>query len=417
MSRHFVSFSVILLTVLTISCTPKQKPISYMTVSGTEFISPGGEPVILKGTNLGNWLLPEGYMFKFSKTNAAWMISEAFNELIGPAGTDAFWQEYLDSYITEDDIKYLRSIGANHIRVPFNYRMFTGEHYMGAQDHGFKYLDRVVEWSEKHDLWVLLDMHAAPGGQTGDNIDDSHGYPFLFTDEASQDQIVEIWTRIAEHYKDNNTVIGYDLLNEPIAHYFEEDFEILNPALEPLYKRITESIREVDPNHIIFLGGAQWNTNFSVFGEPFDDKLAYEFHKYWFEVRPEEIQHYIDFRDRYNVPIYMGESGENTDEWVTEFRELLDENEISWAFWPYKKMNNTRGIINFDQPEAYSQIIEFAEGDRTTFEAIRTRRPDVAVSKAALNHFNTNSLYRNSYPNPGYIEALGFKVVPVNEDD
>lgn len=393
-----------------ISCSvPEPAPTpTFMTVSGSQFIAPDGTPVVLKGTNLGNWLLPEGYMFKFGKTNATWMINEAFNELVGPAETDAFWQEYLDSYITEKDIAYLKSIGVNHLRIPFNYRMLTGEHYMGSQNHGFKYLDRVVEWSAKHGIWILLDMHAAPGGQTGDNIDDSHGYPFLFVDEASQDQIVEIWTEIAEHYKDNPTVIGYDLLNEPVAHYFEEDYDVLNSALEPLYKRITAAIRTVDTNHIIFLGGAQWNTNFSVFSEPFDDKLAYEFHKYWMPVELGEIKQYIDFRDKYDVPIYIGETGENTNEWVKDFRELLDEHDISWAFWPYKKMNNTRGFMNFDQPEEYQQVIDFAEGDRSNFKSIRENRPDRETSIKALKAFNTNSLFDNNYPNTGYIEALGF---------
>lgn len=386
--------------------------LKFVGVSGSQFITPDGDPVVLKGTNLGNWLLPEGYMFKFQKTNAAWMIEDAFNQLVGPTEADQFWKNYLENYITEADIAYLKKIGANHIRVPFNYRLLTGEHYMGSQNHGFTYLDRVIEWSEKHGLWVLLDMHAAPGGQTGDNIDDSHGYPFLFTSPESQDQIVELWTKIADRYKDNPTVLGYDLLNEPIATYFSDDFDTLNPALEPLYKRIVESIRKVDENHIIFLGGAQWNTNFSVFGEPFDDKLAYEFHKYWFDVDISEIQDYLDFRDKYDVPIYMGESGENTDEWVKDFRTLLEEHDVSWAFWPYKKMNNTRGIMNFDQPEEYSTIVEFAEGDRKTFEAIRNNRPPVDKSIQTLEEFNTNSLFENCYPNTGYVEALGFNSNP-----
>lgn len=119
-------------------------------------------------------------------------------------------------------------------------------------------------------------MHCAPGGQTGDNIDDSFGYPFLFESPASQLQTIKIWRKLAEIYKDEPIVIGYDLLNEPIAHYFDKDK--LNLTLEPLYKRITESIREVDKNHIIFLGGAQWNTNFEPFGPPFDDKLVYISH-------------------------------------------------------------------------------------------------------------------------------------------
>ena len=146
--------ALIALLLVTISCSESEPQPKFMTVSGSQFISPDGEPVILKGTNLGNWLLPEGYMFKFQKTNAAWMIDESFRQLVGPDQTDAFWQEYLDSYIKEDDIAFLKSIGANHIRVPFNYRLFTGEHYMGGQDLGFTYLDKVVDWSARHGLWV-----------------------------------------------------------------------------------------------------------------------------------------------------------------------------------------------------------------------------------------------------------------------
>ncbi|HAF21421.1 MAG TPA: glycosyl hydrolase family 5, partial [Blastocatellia bacterium] len=95
-------------------------------------------------------------------------------------------------------------------------------------------------------------------------------------------------------------------------------------------------IREVDRNHIIFLGGAQWDTNFKVFGTPFDDKVAYTFHKYWMDVNQQAIQEYLDFRDKHNVPVWMGESGENTDEWIGSFRTLLELNNIGWCFWPYK---------------------------------------------------------------------------------
>jgi len=117
---------------------------------------------------------------------------------------------------------------------------------------------------------------------------------------------VNLWRKIAARYRNEPAVIGYDLLNEPIAHYF--DTASLNPKLEPLYRRIVSGIREVDRNHIIFLGGAQWDTNFKIFGRPFDPKLAYTFHKYWMTVNQDAIQEYLTFRDEYNVPIWMGES-------------------------------------------------------------------------------------------------------------
>ena len=248
-------------------------------------------------------------------------------------------------------------------------------------------------------------MHCAPGGQTGDNIDDSYGYPWLFVHKESQLQIIKIWESIAKRYKDEPLILGYDLMNEPIAHYFEE--ENLGEKVEPLYKRIVEAIRRIDEDHIILLGGARWNTGFTVFSEPFDDKLIYEFHKYWMPPEQKEIQDFLDFRDKYNVPIYMGESGENDDEWVQKFRELLDEHSIGWHFWPYKKMDNTRGPVNFNRPEYYDLIMEYAESDRSTYKNMRENRPDINKVNKALKGYLEQCKFENCFPNNGYLKALG----------
>ena len=315
----------------------------FISVRGKEIIGADKKPFLMRGTNLGNWLVPEGYMFKFTGTNSPRLINEALLELIGPEETRAFWKKYLDTYITQADIHYLKSLGMNSIRIPFNYRLFTDESYLGEHNpnHGFELLDKVIGWCKAEHLYVVLDMHCAPGGQTGDNIDDGYGYPFLYKSKAMQQQTIDIWRRIAGHYKNQTTVMGYDLLNEPIATYFNADE--FNPYLEPLYKAITAAIRTVDVNHIIILGGAQWDSNLKVFGPPFDPKLVYQFHKYWTEPTQKVIQDYIDFRDKYNVPIYCGETGENTDQWVGEFKNTLEKNQIGWHYWPYKKMDNTRG--------------------------------------------------------------------------
>ena len=100
----------------------------FVSVKGKEIIGTDGKPMIIKGTNLGNWLVPEGYMFKFNQTSSARLINEAFSELFGPAETKNFWKQYLANYITKADIRYLRVLGMNSIRVPFNYRLFTDEY-------------------------------------------------------------------------------------------------------------------------------------------------------------------------------------------------------------------------------------------------------------------------------------------------
>lgn len=377
---------------------------------GTEILTPNGTPIMLKGTNLGNWLVPEGYMFKTGQVSSPTKIDELLNQLVGPDSTAAFWHKYLDRYITHNDIKYLKRIGCNHIRLPFHYKMFTNDLYMGTRNAGFTYMDRVIEWCRAENLYVLLDMHCAPGGQTGDNIDDSAGYPWLYFSKTSQDEMSAIWVRIAQHYKNDPIVIGYDLANEPIAHYFLKEIPDYNHRLFLLYKRLIADVRKVDKKHSIFLNGSVWAGDFGVFETILDDNVVYEFHKYWFDVNQEAIQKYVDFRDKHKVPVYIGETGENTDEWIAQFTPLLNKNNIHWAYWPYKKMDNTRGIMNFKQPEDYPLITKFAEADRGSYEKVRNAIPDRAKAQQALNGFLENCVYKNCFQNKGYIEGLGLKV-------
>ncbi|MEJ2507441.1 MAG: cellulase family glycosylhydrolase, partial [Ignavibacteriaceae bacterium] len=243
------------------------------------------------------------------------------------------------------------------------------------------------------------------GGQTGDNIDDSYGYPFLFESPESQQLTINIWRKLADIYKDEPIIIGYDLLNEPIAHYF--DVEKLNPKLEPLYKRITKAVREVDTNHIIFLGGAQWDSNFKIFGPPFDKKLVYTFHKYWTEPTKDVIRDYIDFSKKYNVPIWLGESGENTNEWIKSFRNMLEENNIGWCFWPYKKIESERGVVSIIKPDNFDLIIDFANDENYDYSSIRDNKPDFEAVRSALKQYLENCKIEKCIINEDYLGALG----------
>ncbi|MDB5129080.1 cellulase family glycosylhydrolase [Mucilaginibacter sp.] len=400
----------VLLSVAVVFSVCAQVP-KFITVKGKEIIGVDNKPFLMRGTNLGNWLVPEGYMFKFKSVNSQRLINEALTELVGPEEMKLFWRKFQDTYVTEADIQFLKASGMNSIRIPFNYKLFTYEDYMGQNNpnRGFELLDRVIGWCKKANLYVMLDMHCAPGGQTGDNIDDGNGYPFLFTSAASRKLTADIWRKIANHYKNETIIMGYDLLNEPIAHYFKVDE--LNPHLEPTFKQITAAVRSVDKNHIVFIGGAQWDSNFKPFGKPFDSKSVYTFHKYWTEPVQKVIQDYVDFRDKYNVPIYVGETGENTDEWVRDFRILCEKNRIGWHYWPYKKLDNLKGITSFNVPDGYDEIIAYTEKPRASFEEIRKAAPaDREKIKKALYGFLENSKFANCIPNKGYIEALGLKV-------
>jgi endoglucanase len=375
----------------------------FAHADGTRLIDAQGHPLMLRGTNLGNWMVREGYMFHFEGgPQSAREIDALTNELLSPEAAANFWKAYLDRYVTRDDIQFLKRAGFNSVRVPIHYKYFESD-----DAEGFRLLDRLVEWSREAGLYVIIDMHAAPGGQTGANIDDSWGYPWLYDSPEAQQQTIATWKRIAAHYRDSETVLGYDLLNEPIPHFPE--LKKYNSQLEPLYRRIVAGIREVDKNHIVILGGAQWDTNFAVFGPPFDSNAMYNFHKYWMPPEQKEIQTYVDFRDKYHVPVWMSESGENTDEWITQFRELLDKNQIGWAFWPYKKMDSARAIVSFARPQYWDEIVAYAKltGGTGDVEKHLQKRPPQEHINAAFSQLLENIQFAKCQVNDGYLKALG----------
>lgn len=414
-------FAFVVMAVMAVACATITPTTSseetcdasdFVRVDGANLVTPDGEVLFIRGTNLGNWLNPEGYMFGFQKVNSVHFIDEMLRQAVGPYATDVFWARFKNNYITEADIAFIASTGANTIRLPFHYKLFTAEDYMGlaANQDGFQRIDQLVEWCRKYGLYVILDMHDAPGGQTGDNIDDSYGYPWLLECEASQALYADIWQRIADHYKNEPVILGYDLLNEPIAPYFGDDVAVLNSKLKALYRRGFDAIREVDKHHIIILGGAQWNSNFEPLDDcNFDEQVMYSCHRYGGDPTPEAIASFIAFRDKVNRPMYMGEIGHNTYEWMTEFSETMRANNIGYTYWPYKKMGSS-SWVGFAAPEGWQNVVAFAEGNRQSYKDIRETREAAGGSDAlqeALDAFVGSVRFENCTIDKKYIRALG----------
>ncbi len=399
-------FALFLTVLLSFSTVPAQKKSRFVSVSGKNFVDADGKVLNLKGMGIGNWLLPEGYMWEFKNASSPFYISMLMNQLVGEVEAEKFWKEFRENFITQEDIRFLKKSGFNNIRIAFNYRLFVSTADPNKlEGEGYFLLDRVIDWCKQEGLYVILDMHGAPGGQTGDNIDDSFGYPYLFENRENQELTIKLWEKLAKRYKDEPIVLAYELLNEPIAHYFDKG--ALNTKLEPLYKEITAAIRKADNNHIIILGGAQWNTNFDIFGKPFDPKLAYAWHKYGSPAKQEHFQKYKDFGNKFNVPVWLGETGENSYEWIRDNRILAEQNGMGWCFWTYKRINAAATIASIPKPEGWDDIVKFASIQRGGLGEVRTNRPPIEKSRKILRDYLEGIKLKNCKINEDYIKALG----------
>ena len=338
--------------------TPAAAESRLVRTEGRNFVASDGSVLQIKGISLGNWLMPEGYMFKFEVSKSPRQIYGAFDRLLGSEKAAAFWREYRDRYIARDDIRFIKSVGFNTVRIPLHYALFMSDEGT-MQGEGWTLLDRVLDWVEEAGLYAIVDLHAAPGGQTGINHDDGPGYPLMFYVPQHKAATVKLWQAIARRYAGNPTILGYDLLNEPIAPY--HDKATLNPRLELFYKEITAAIRAVDPDRIIFLAGPQWSSTFDNFGPPFAPNLAYTYHSFWASTKRDSIQRHLNFSARHDVPLFIGETGELTDEWNKGFRELHERHGIGWSFWTYKNLDTPSTVVSIPRPQGWDGLVAFAD--------------------------------------------------------
>jgi len=362
----------------------------------------GSGAVLLRGVGLGGWLLPEGYMWKlYTKCDRPRRIEALVEKLCGPEYAEGFWQRYYASYYTEKDIEWLAAQGMNSIRLPLNSRhLFTlsecGE--LRFNERVLRHVDNCLSWCEKRGMYLFLDMHAAPGGQTGQNIDDSAAdLPELFMEEKNRQQLVEMWQMLARRYKDNAAIGGYDLLNEPLPEWNRQ----YNHMLLPLYRSIIEAIRRIDTKHVISLEGAHWATDISIFDdfspEEAADNILLQFHKYWSDPDEESIARFISLSRRLNAPLWMGEGGENNLQWYTYAFSMYERNNIGWNFWTCKKMDTPNSPITFEIPEGWDEITDYLDGGAVPGQARARRIFDNfldAVAKSSYHESVINALCR-----------------------
>ena len=364
----------------------------FVRTAGTTLVDGDGTPLLLRGVGLGNWLLPEGYMWLFpDELGSPRQIEARVAALVGEEKAAEFWKEFREEFIAEADIKAIAEAGFDHVRLPINSRIIMNDDG-SLIEAGFLLIDRLIRWCEQHNLWVLLDLHGAPGGQTGTNIDDSpNQLPELFMESRYRDQTIDLWKAIASRYKDETVVLGYDLLNEPLPNEWQYKYM---EELKELYIDLTAAVRSIDANHLLMYEGAHWATNWSLFTEAWDTNSALQFHRYWCAPDRSSIAEYLETRDKLNIPIYMGEGGENNPEWIYTATRLYEQHGIGWNFWPWKKISTATSPVSIREPHGWQRITD-PEGSLSSSEAW-----------AVLGQFLTNMRLENCESREPVINAL-----------
>ncbi|MCQ9634043.1 cellulase family glycosylhydrolase [Chryseobacterium sp. WG23] len=383
-----------------------------LKTSGQKIVNDKGENIQLRGLGPGGWMLQEGYMLKTADfAGPQYKIKEKIAELIGEDRMNEFYKAYWKNGITRQDIDFLAEAGFNSIRLPMHYNLYTlpieKEPVKGKNtwlEEGFKMTDDLLQWCADNKIYLILDLHAAPGGQGNDvNISDNDkSKPSLWESEENQKKTIALWKKLAERYKDSPWIGGYDLINEPNINFTGKNpngtDEMSNAPLWKLQKNITSAIREVDKKHIIFIEGNGWGNNYNGLIPIWDDNMVFSFHKYWNYNDDSTLKFALDLREKYNMPIWLGETGENSNVWFTELIQLLDKHHIGYAFWPMKKIDNIAGITNVKTTPEYEKLLDYWKNGG--------EKPSKEYAKKALMQIAENYKFSNTEIKNDVIDAM-----------
>lgn len=347
----------------------------FLHAEGTKIVDGDGQEVIWRGIGLGGWMLQEGYMLRTS--GAQHEIEAKIEDLVGEQKKSEFYEAWLANHTQKIDVDSLASWGYNMIRLPMHYKLFTPpieEEPVAGEvtwlEKGFEMTDSLLAWCKANNMYLILDLHAAPGGQ-GENADISDydpSRPSLWESEANKDKMIALWRKLAERYANEPMLGAYDIVNEPNwgfqdhANDLNGCAESQNTPLWDLQKKITEAIREVDQNHIIVIEGNCWGNNYNGLPTLWDDNLVISYHKYWNGNNQNNIQGMLDMRTNRNVPIWLGETGENSNTWFTNAVSLFESNNMGWAWWPLKKLGGNNPLQIKTNP-GYQKILDFWSGN------------------------------------------------------
>ncbi len=341
----------------------------------------------------------------------------------GKGALSDFERLFRKNFITEKDLERISLWGANCVRVPFNYRLIEEKPYKYSKK-GIQILRRLLSRAGKYNLKVILDLHAGPGAQNADWHSDSSGNALLWERKSFQDRAFSLWQFLAEEFKGNPAVAGFDLLNEPVVEKKQVS------SLIKFYKKLIRKIREADRDRLLFVEGNLWAQEIDFLSELLSDKVKISIHTYqpldftfnfrrfyhypggvsgveWSKsVLKKSLEHYKKFSDKYSTELFAGEFGVNYRNghfgelaWLEDILSLFKEWKFSWTYWTYKAVSGSvfpDGIMQYLENPAWVK----REGPVPGWENYIEMWPK--LSKEIIASLRTE----NFFPAEGSLEVL-----------
>jgi endoglucanase len=348
-SSVFLS-SLLLLTGLCANTAFAQ--MSMLHAQGRSIVNANGQVVPLVGVNLGGWFVMEKWMVPLDSGSLpdTYSVMQTLDSRFGVATEQSLIKTYQQSWITTTDLDNIKNAGFNVVRAP----IWWGQFYLlndqtpsGWRADAFDMLDWLVSAAAARGIYVIIDMHGVVGGQSTSDDTGRSGQNQYWTNGNFQGDTAYLWWQIANHFKGNPTVAGYDLINEPVGTPSSDT--VLN-----IYNELYQSIRSVDPSHMIIMEGTWGSWNWSMLPNPNVygwTNVAYQMHEYQWNASQAQVQQGAtnqvnDFNNHasYNVPGYVGEFndfgyGSGTWQFSTNAWNAAG---LSWTLWSYKA---TAGLI------------------------------------------------------------------------
>ncbi len=413
------------MSLLAFGAISKTGAQGFLRADGQKIVNEQGENVLLRGIGLGGWMLQEGYMLKVNKEAQQHRIRARIEEIIGQEKTDEFYSAWLKNNTRKADIDSLKAWGFNSVRLPIHYNLYTlpveKEPVAGQNtwiEKGFAMTDSLLAWCKANKLYLILDLHAAPGGQGNDlNIADRDpSTPSLWDSEANQQKTIALWKKLAERYVNEPWIGAYDIINEPNWGFDnpKDDRnglkEKTNAPLRKLLVDITTAIRAVDKKHLIIIEGNGWGNNYNGILPQWDSNMALSFHKYWNYNDEASIAHILKMSAQYNLPVWLGETGENSNVWFTDAIRLFEKHNIGWSWWPLKKLGFNNPAEIKSNPD-YDKLVNYLNGRgekpaaEATYRGVMKLANDLKIENNIIHRDVIDAMIRQPFSN----KAIPFK--------